>query len=466
MKRFLAILVMILLLPVISLADIQVETSTSNFCAVSPGRFEIKVTNDQSFRDIIGITALGRYRSWTSFNASYVELEPGESAVVLFNVDPPERTESGTYFFEVLLFSTTDPSIKKSLDLCVAVLKEYNAEIRSVSIQSPAYNPTETVRISVDVANIGTKDFEDMHLYGDLYGPDGNHVKSFDKVFSVEEGAKKKVEFEYPVGKYEEPGRYRMEIELVGAGISFGKETVSFRVNGIESVREWSESDQSILSEWKRFFVKNEGNVKSVAEITEDIKGLWAYLVTASGDPEITPIDGGNRYTWRVELNPGEEKSVEYQINYWPLFILLVLFGYGVYNFISFVRKPVLKKSVERSRRDKGAYTVTLEIKNRTGSHLENVIVKDFVPSLAKIEEKFHTIRPVIRKTDKGSELIWRLSDIKPGHEKILTYRIKMLVDAVDFFRLPRAIMTAKTDKGRKFREKSDIVKVSVSGKK
>jgi hypothetical protein len=55
-----------------------------------------------------------------------------------------------------------------------------------------------------------------------------------------------------------------------------------------------------------------------------------------------------------------------------------------------------------------------------------------------------------VREGETGTELIWRLGDIKPRSEIYLTYRIRPLIEAQ--LKMPRAYLTYRTEDDRKIK--------------
>jgi hypothetical protein len=90
-----------------------------------------------------------------------------------------------------------------------------------------------------------------------------------------------------------------------------------------------------------------------------------------------------------------------------------------------------------------------LEVRNRTRHEIKDVLIRDFVPSIATVVEKFDTLRPTLRKVAGGTELVWRLDSIGPLEERVLAYRVKPSVDIIGTLKLPKALMRY-TDKEKK----------------
>jgi hypothetical protein len=72
--------------------------------------------------------------------------------------------------------------------------------------------------------------------------------------------------------------------------------------------------------------------------------------------------------------------------------------------------------------------------------------------------DRFDTMKPVIRKAGTGTELTWKIKTLNPREERVLTYRIKPVVDIVGTMRLPKASMNYLDRKQRKKAVASKVV--------
>ena len=56
-------------------------------------------------------------------------------------------------------------------------------------------------------------------------------------------------------------------------------------------------------------------------------------------------------------------------------------------------------------------------------------------------------VKPMIRKSEAGTELIWKLGDIKPKETRIITYPVKALVQGS--LKMPKAYIRFNKPNGR-----------------
>ncbi|HKZ45355.1 MAG TPA: hypothetical protein VJ343_01495, partial [archaeon] len=83
------------------------------------------------------------------------------------------------------------------------------------------------------------------------------------------------------------------------------------------------------------------------------------------------------------------------------------------------------------------------------------VIIRDFVPSIARVVDRFDTVKPVVRRTGTGTEVLWKFDSLKPREERVLTYWIVPSVDVPGTLKLSKAYM--------KFVDRKRVKKVSAS---
>jgi len=197
--------------------------------------------------------------------------------------------------------------------------------------------------------------------------------------------------------------------------------------------------------------IRNEGNVEEDYVLSETLPPN--QYVEFPENPTSSYMDEeGMKYNWRIEgLAVGKSVAITYNISRLPFIIgslisvicIFALLGVGAVK----VRTPNIKKRYIRKRNE---HLIVLEIKGALTKGLKNVIVKDRVSPLGKVVPEFEGPKPIVRESESGTELIWRLGDIKPRSEIYLTYRIRPLIEAQ--LKMPRAYLTYRTEDDRKIR--------------
>ena len=95
---------------------------------------------------------------------------------------------------------------------------------------------------------------------------------------------------------------------------------------------------------------------------------------------------------------------------------------------------------------------VTLNIKNRTKTKIENVSVIEKIPNIANLvkEEYLGTLKPtkVLRHDVKGTLLKWNIDVLEGFEERMITYKIKSKLSILGSLRLSPAVIRFKNIRG------------------
>jgi hypothetical protein len=69
-------------------------------------------------------------------------------------------------------------------------------------------------------------------------------------------------------------------------------------------------------------------------------------------------------------------------------------------------------------------------------------------PLAQVLHEEIESTKPVIRRLEQGTELIWKLGEMKPREERILQYKVRSLVHGS--LKMPGAHLKFTAGKGEK----------------
>lgn len=179
--------------------------------------------------------------------------------------------------------------------------------------------------------------------------------------------------------------------------------------------------------------IKNVGNIEGVAEYSDNILGALFF----SGDKP-TKTDGA--FNWTLNVGVCQTRTIRYQIDYTPIPVaLFVIFGLW-YIFFRLRTVRVTKRILQKARIEKG-FEFTVGIDTKSWVNAKDVEIRDFVPSLFEVRDT-PGIKPIKRRTEAGTELIWRFKDLRPYEERILDYKIIPLFGISGHVNLPRTVVS------------------------
>jgi len=176
--------------------------------------------------------------------------------------------------------------------------------------------------------------------------------------------------------------------------------------------------------------IRNIGNTNGVAEYSDQIFGSLFF----SGDKP-TRID--DQYRWAINVDACQTKVIRYYIDYTiipaVLFVILALW----YVFLHLRTIRIKKMILQKAKIEKGMeFTIGIDVKSWVNA--QNVEIRDFVPSLFEVRDT-PGIKPIRRRTEAGTELIWRFKELRPYEERLVDYKIVPMFGVSGHVDLPRA---------------------------
>ena len=442
MKTFLIFFVSLLLLPLVQAAPIDVSLYPSG-AEVRSGDFIVfnfTIRNNLPYNEDFIISIHGE-RPWWRTGYLLVGIANGSQKTV-FEEFFPVGAKEGDYNFTISVKSFRDPTINTSQHLLVKILPF----IAVTSFNSSKDGNEVLVRMGV---NAGRNIPLDTVL--EILDPSGKVIKAVplqEKVSGVKI-LEKTIPFELSP-----PGTYSVRTTVEGKTY-----TSSFLMENVETVAKRTQKTATLLYDEISIVARNTGNVPTTFEVDQAYPRGTAItgLVTAPTDVSSAPNE--EKYTYQLVLQPGEEGEIRYRVERGPIFLglfigVLAIASLGLFTAGKY-HKPVISK---KYRRGKNTTSIVLGVRN-SFTHSKNVLVRDWVSPLAYVAtEDFEALRPVVRKSDAGTELIWSLGDMRPREERMVSYKIKPLVQGS--LKMSKASMKYKTRKGETKRVLSNSVLV------
>ncbi len=396
--------------------------------------YTIKMYNDNHKTDEFVITVLGPHLEWLNLDSYYLRLGDYESEEVKMYFYP--KLEN-SYEYEILVYSTTDDDNKDSAGFSLKVMPERLVRLLDFSSEKVGNN----LEIYLKLSSRHRRDVETEFEIINSEGTRVKYLKITEEVYGTEE-----IRETIPIDDFL-AGSYEIRMSIPEYNIM---DESSFYVPPVHKVVRKKEIVSTIFGQEVVITITNEGNVEEDYTVKESLPAN--QYVDLVDEPTGSYLEGSDvNYNWRIEgLMVGDTAMITYSISRLPLIIgsLIIVFslagivGIGVIR----VRTPNIKKRYVRKR---GEHLIVLEVKGSLTKELSNVLVKDRVSPLGRVVPEFEGPKPIMREGDAGTELIWRLGNLRPRSEIYLSYRIRPLVEAQ--LKMPRAYLMYRTDE-RKIR--------------
>ncbi|MEM7818793.1 MAG: hypothetical protein QW403_01445 [Candidatus Aenigmatarchaeota archaeon] len=428
--------------------ELYFETAQLKMYAGKSGSIEVTVFNNQNFTDTFSLTIWPTQFAdvLTSIENPNLRINAKSNASTKIYFFAPECADESTIQFEITASSTTT-NVSKTKNILLTVLRTFIVCISDFKLDKYGeIDPNESLKITTYLTNPTYKVSPQFFVQTNIKF-ENRTIESFDETIQpMAQKSTKILSLTYNFSEYASPGIYRIEVLLkdeLNNLITKKEETIRIKIVNKTSTQSWT--DIGILSAVTTVKIKNEGNVPVPIKITTSIPSFIKNLFF----PEIQPTsekaqDGWIEYEWNFEnVKPGEEVTIRYEIKL--LYVWLFCLGVVIVVILAFkfVYGPTVVKKYKPIVPTLGKeITIALEVKNRSRHEIENIEIKDFVPTLFEVSGKFDTVRPdSIKKIKGGTVLTWKFASLKPLEERVLTYKIKPKMEISGTFKLPNAYM-------------------------
>jgi len=426
----------------ISLSNNDITTYIGNTTSI-----DVTITNNQLKSDTFSITVFPSY--WYGIRVdlqdNFVSINARSSATTKIYFDT-RSSDAIISPFTIAVQSINNKNINDTSMFKLTVLRKSPVFVSDIRINKYNVNPGDAINIDSYISNTALVAIGPYNIQTNLRSNEMILKRFDDRIDSMPPGSVKKLTNTYTFDKYASPGKYFVEAIVIDESgfIKSYKSSDFITVNEVNKLTKEKSVEYGLMSQAVTIKVKNEGNVvASNFYITESVPQFVKNLFY----PQIEPDKEEQKdirviYYWHVDsLAPGQEKIIKYEVRSISIIIVFVLLLLFVMIAFKYVFSPKVVKRVKHSgslTREKEV-VVSIEVKNGSRHEIKDLIVRDFVPTIATVVEGFDTIKPSLRKTPGGTELLWRIDSLKSFEERVLSYRIKPVVEVAGTLKLPKA---------------------------
>ena len=449
-KTIFAFLVILVLVPSIvgaidevkvTIADSEIHGSVGEIRTTN-----VKITNNENITDIFSLTVFPQY--WFGVSATLdkyvVTLPPQTSEILQLSFSIPACVDKQNQEFRVTskslsnVFNGTNSTVLRV---------EGPVCISAVIVENPSLRPDNQTLVTTLITNVADNSFSQYRLQTQIRS-DTKSLKTFDQIINyLGPKSQTQINFTYTPEKYTVPGNYSVVSTLsnnAGTTISTNSKNIIEIVPTYDKPVISKSTGFGLLFSTVTLTVKNENNVPIpdffvVETVPGFAKGLSIPMTNTS---EIKDLPDKVEYTWQVHsLQPGEERLIKYQFNLQNIIIIVVVLVAIIIVAFNFVFSPRINKNyrVGKSMAGEREIIISIDVRNRSRHEMRDVIVRDFLPAIMNVVEKFDTVKPMIRREMNGTELIWKFELLKPFEERVITYRARPSTEVIGTMKLPNA---------------------------
>ena len=377
-----------------------------------------------------GVIYLGM-ENWIWTNVSHIVIASGETKDVTFYISPPLSADPKIYS-TILTITRESNGAKIDQQLLVQVAQTVDASLSNFTTSCTECGGSAD--FSVDVRNVGTEPFIGT-LTADVTG--------IPRIFQLEiaRGEVQHIEDSLDLSGFR-PGDYTIKLDLNSTTRHIQTLSKDFTITTVQNVIYNSSSSSSPFGNFVTLTASNMGNVPMTATLRAPILKTWWSVYSGPVPTTVTDTE----YFWTMELAGGGHVEIAYSEIFWPLPIIIIALAIiGIFAYIQFAALTVSKAAVGRTMIIPGKdIGIAITIKNARAK-AESIIVREMVPSAFSVSGRFDTVKPTMRKLHTGTELVWKFSNVGPGEERIIHYKITPNVQIYGGTVLTPTIVRART---------------------
>lgn len=431
MRKCLLGLAVLGMISIVSAFPASIHVSDRVATVEDPAEFNVELQNnfpnERKFR-ISSISSPPPTGSWFGYGNSQT-IPSGEARNFSILVTPPETAIQQNYAFDVNV-RTLDGEAREKLSDYFSVNSQSDLKIMSTGINRNSFRPGDQINFNITVFNTAPspRNYDVVaSVLNETSAKSGAIVSGTDRVHSFT--------FEVPEGT--SPGTYSLGLEVVHDNQIEDSISQSFDVGSVKEIEFSTREDDRVFEYSESLYATNNGNSKSKVELNKTLPSYMVPLTSFNTSADrVEENSGSNTYYWEFDLEPDQTAGVSYRTRYWPPLVVLSILFAGIlllkrlYTGVTFTKK---------ARKTEDGIKVHLEVENRTSHPVDELKVTDFVPDIASVKEEFPMAKPVIRKTNNGTRLVWEVESMKPGEQRVFEYTITPLVEVEGGVTLPEA---------------------------
>ncbi len=447
--------------PQLSISSDQIDLFNGDEQSVD---LTIKNTGERSDNFAISVFPSYWNKLSTFPDSSLVTLAAGDSTTVKVYFSALAESEFGVNSFTITVTPTSDRTSSSNVTLQVRILRRSPVFVLDLVTDKFGYNPEETAAINTTISNVGNVKSE-AYALETVVARDSEAVKRFRHLLEdIPARSKTAVTDQIDFEKFTKPGTYKVSSVMRNElGFIVSSKSANFKINEVVKVSQLEKTvGMEVLAAKTDIKANNAGNVPTPIVITADVPSFADGLFVPLSAPSSREVKAGVVvYSWKFDnVAPGGEVSVSYKYALWQVWFVLFLLAVAVY----FAFKYVFTLKAVKSYSHRGSFSkdkeilITVDLRNRSMYEAKDIIVRDFIPSILKIVTRFDTVKPSIKESAAGTELVWKFDSLRPGEDRVLTYRIKPVVDITGSIQLPSVdVRYVDNKRRRKFFSSGEI---------
>ena len=403
--------------------------------------FEIEIKNFQNFKDDFKLIVTDF--SWRETkNTEVYTIASSESAKDNLKLFTLGVLPAGKYSVNIRVYSVSNPEIFIDHSLLVEILGYKDLVNADLEFNPQGLDPRKENLVKLNLKNKHNIDLGGINV----------QVKSslFSEEFLTTLASKEEKSFDFSVLLKEvTEGDYDTRVLVTMGDNVLVDKVIPVKVSAYSNIQEIKKEQSSFLINELELTRTNQGNTISKEIFSKLFSSLENKFTKTNPNPTKTEkVDSNYKYTWQFDLNPGQSYTINIKTNYrTPLIILIIALAILVlvYNILKTdltINKKVLMLKSKEGNISHLKMILTLKCR---GAPAKNLRLVDNVPGVLEAPTEFTTLKPIsVKKGLAGSTLIWEISEILKGEERVISYKVRSHAPLMGKVTIPKAICRYK----------------------
>jgi len=451
MKKLLILPIIFLLTLTLAQAELKI-TNEAQQDSINLGEtavFTLKVENKGSTQQTIILDPIQQYGQWRvdTPDPYILDIPAGQMRESKVRITPLAKIKVGTYNLQIAIKDFKGNTFQEIV--LPVKLGPFDYPVTTQLIMADVADPRDSLNVKIMLENLYSYDLNNLNL--EIFSSIFKQSQKIDLL-----GNEKVIkEFKFSIDPSASSGDYSVIATLTNKGSIIGKDSKKISLTQFSEVTEKTIKEEGLFSSTITVEKTNEGNSKAAGKTLFRLTSFQKIFSSYSVEPtEITNEDGQYVYTWEFILEPKDSFVVSVKTSYSILFLsILILLAviFLAHHFLS--RKIIVTKKVMEVKKSKDGISgmkILLHVKNKSSFTFTKLKIVDFLPKLVAPSKDFGTISPtnVQRSASGAIRVIWDISKLERGEERVISYKIRSKLSIIGRFSLPSAVVEYRNKRG------------------
>lgn len=422
LKKELLVIGIIFLISAVSGFQAEIESQETPATPENPVALDIQIENTAEETKTYRPDLVNNRYEFLYIPSRTLTVPTGEQGTLTLTATPGQDVLSGNYEYN-LKVEETETSESKTITDYIRVSREDDLQLVRTSTDSDIYTPGQNIELETEIKNYGTRSYQNYNITAELF----NQTKTQEGL-DITRDSERRYTHEFSTTNKTEKGEHsiRIKLEETDGERKLGEKTIEIDEQPV--IETQTETTNRLISATESKKITNNGNAPGNYTIETNLNPFLAPITQFNHEPVQTENNGSQQtvYEHQFYIEPSQEQTLDKTVQYWkPATALVILVGLLV--TISKLREDVTFQKEAKANGDH--IKIRLEIQNNSNQPIENLVIKDSVPNIAKVKEDFPMAKPKIRKKNEGTELTWTIDELEPSGQRIIEYQIKPVVE-------------------------------------